>query len=173
MNQSKGHRSGARKPLPGDDSTPRGGLGEGAIYGLLGYQLAQAAIVTTHAFECEVGGPLGLRPVEFTILQLVRENPAVSATSLSRALDITVPGVKVWIDRLMARALVQREVRDADRRSFALVLTPQGDALLQQALQRLLAADDALLEPLSPGERALLLELLHKVARSRAIEPVL
>src|SRR5690349_12710531 len=89
------------------ESTPRGGLGEGAIHRLLGYRLAQAAVVTTHAFEREVGKPLALRPVEFTILQLVHENPLVGPSHLSNALDISRPGVKQWLDRLEQRNLLR------------------------------------------------------------------
>lgn len=151
-----------------DDQTPQGALVEGAIHGLLGYQLAQAAIVTTRAFEAEVGGPLQLRPVEFTILQLVSENPLASPTQLARALDISLPGIKQWLDRLESRRLLSRQTRHADRRSHRLELTRAGHQLLSQCLQRLLQADAALLHALSDGEKLLLLELLRKVARQRA-----
>ena len=43
---------------------------------IVGYQLAQAAIVTDQVFEERVGRAGGLRPVEFTILALVQGNPA-------------------------------------------------------------------------------------------------
>ena len=152
-----------------DDQTPQGALGEGAIRGLLGYQLAQAAVVTSHAFEREVGKPLELRPVEFTILQLLSENPLASPTQLARALDISLPGIKQWLDRLAERSLVERQTRDADRRSHRLVLTPAGHELLVLSVDKLLQADSLLLEALSAGERLLLLELLRKVARLRAV----
>lgn len=165
-----GRRAGraAAAPPADDDQTPRGELSEGSIHDLLGYQLAQATIVTTQAFEREVGGPLGLRPVEFTILQLVSENPLASPTQLARALDITLPGIKQWLDRLERRALLSRETRQSDRRSHRLLLTPAGRQLLRQCVDSLLQADLALLQTLSPGERTLLLELLRKVARLRA-----
>lgn len=160
----------AAPSAPGsDDQTPQGALVEGAIHGLLGYQLAQAAIVTTRAFEAEVGEPLQLRPVEFTILQLVSENPLTSPTQLARALDISLPGMKQWLDRLEKRQLLSRQTRNADRRSHRLQLTPAGQHLLAQCLERLLKADVALLQALSDGERLLLLELLRKVARRRVL----
>lgn len=46
---------------------------------------------------------MGLRPIEFTILQLAHENPSASPTNLARAPRITVPGVKLWLDRLEKR----------------------------------------------------------------------
>jgi DNA-binding MarR family transcriptional regulator len=150
-----------------DDRTPVGGLGEGAIHGLLGYQLAQATIVTTQAFERVVGGPFTLRPVEFTILQLIHENAGASASNLARALAITLPGVKVWIDRLEHRRLLRRERHDSDRRSHKLQLTREGTKLLATTRTRLLDEDQKVLRELSAGERTILLELLHKVARTR------
>ncbi len=149
------------------DLTPRGGLQEGGIHGLLGYQLAQAAILTSEAFTDVVGKPLGLRTVEFTVLQLVHENSLVTATKLAKALAITSPAVTMWLDRLEARGLIQRERNETDRRTQNVRITPQGTELVTLAIGRLLEADRGILSHLSQGEQHMLLELLHKVARSR------
>jgi hypothetical protein len=74
-----------------EDLTPLGELREGRIQALLGYQLAQATIPTTDVFVRVVGKPFDLRPVEFTILQLIDENPAATATRIAKALAITTP----------------------------------------------------------------------------------
>jgi DNA-binding MarR family transcriptional regulator len=147
---------------------PRAFLEQGGIRDLLGYQLAQAAIATTGAFVHTAGKPLDLRPVEFTILQLVRENAPVTATQLAKELAITAPGITIWIDRLEKRELVRRERSSTDRRTQHLTITPKGRALVSSALAHLLEAERTLLAGLSEGERRMLLELLHKVARSRA-----
>jgi DNA-binding MarR family transcriptional regulator len=152
---------------PVSELTPQGGLGEGGIHGLLGYQFAQAAIVTTEAFIRVVGKPLRLRPVEFTILQLVHENGPVTATKLAKALAITAPGVTLWLDQLEQRGLLKRERDETDRRAQNVVATTKGTELVATARERLLEADREILQHLSVGERHLLLELLHKVARSR------
>lgn len=154
-----------------DECTPRGGLGEGAIHRLLGYRLAQAAVVTTHAFEREVGEPLALRPVEFTILQLVHENPLAGPSHLSKALDISRPGVKQWLDRLEARKLLRREPHETDGRAHKLELTSEGVRVLGAAVERLLKADEELLCRLSTGEQHMLIELLKKVARLESARP--
>jgi DNA-binding MarR family transcriptional regulator len=150
-----------------DELTPLGGLDEGGIHRLLGYQLAQAAILTTAAFVSVVGKPLRLRPVEFTILQLVRENAPVTATKLAKALGITAPGVTIWLDRLEQRGLLNRERNETDRRTQNVGVTREGAELVATATDRLLLADRDLLKHLSEGERHMLVELLHKVARAR------
>ena len=150
-----------------DELTPEGGLDEGGIHGLLGYQLAQAAILTTEVFVRVVGKPLELRPVEFTILQLVHENAPVTATKLAKALAVTAPAVTIWLDRLEQRGLLKRERDKTDGRTQNLRVTRKGDELVTSALGRLQRADREILKHLSEGERHMLLELLHKVARSR------
>ena len=150
-----------------NELTPQGGLDEGGIHGLLGYQLAQATILTTEAFVRVVGKPLDLRPVEFTNLQLVHENAPVTATKVAKALAVTAPGVTIWLDRLEQRGLLKRERNEADRRTQNLRVTRKGDELVTSALGRLLQVDREILKHLSQGERHMLLELLHKVARSR------
>ena len=102
---------------PSTELTPQGGLEEGGIHGLLGYQLAQAAILTTEAFARVVGKPLDLRPVEFTILQLVDENAPVTATKLAKALAVTAPGVTIWLD--VQFEVLQKRVEAASHRPLA------------------------------------------------------
>jgi DNA-binding MarR family transcriptional regulator len=153
-----------------DDLTPRARLDEGAIHDLLGYQLAQAAIITSASFEKEVGRPFELRPVEFTLLQLILENDDVSPTRLAHALAVKTSGITVWIDRLVARKLVMRERSPTDGRVQHLRLTTDGKALVTRVVQRLLQADQKLLQHLSPGEQKILVELLRKVARARAVQ---
>jgi DNA-binding MarR family transcriptional regulator len=143
-----------------EELTPLGNLDEGEIHALLGYQLAQAAIVTTGAFERVAGKPFELRPVEFTILQLVRQNPELTATQLAKALAITTPGVTSWIDRLESRGLVKRQRSVHDRRAQHVRLTRRGAELVGSVLKSLLQADRELLSHMSPGEQRMLIELL-------------
>ena len=48
---------------------PASALATGGLDAVLGYQLAQAAVVTTGVFLRAVGTPHDLRPVEYTVLQ--------------------------------------------------------------------------------------------------------
>jgi DNA-binding MarR family transcriptional regulator len=150
-----------------DELTPPGALREGRMENLLGYRLAQATVLTTEVFLRVVGKPFDVRPVEFTILQLIDENPAATATKLAKALAITTPGVTLWLDRLEERGLVSRERSGTDRRSQHLSCTKKGKTLLRSALDQLLEGELQMLSSLTLGERQLLVELLQKIARSR------
>ncbi|MDM0044729.1 MarR family transcriptional regulator [Variovorax dokdonensis] len=149
------------------EKTPAGRLDEARLKRVLGYQLAQATIVTDSIFRRVVEQPLALRPVEYTVLTLVAENPGSSLARIARALSVTPPHITAVVDRLEARALLARTTSDSDRRSQVLSVTPEGSVLVRQATDQILATENAALA-LSPGEQAILAELLHKVACARA-----
>ena len=155
-----------RAPLRSEDRTPRARLSEGGAHAIVGYQLAMAAIVTNHVFDERVGRG-GLRRVEFTILALVQRNPDVTARQLARALAVTPPNIAIWLDKLESRGLVVRERSTRDARMQHVRLTPRGRALVERSVLALLEGERDVLGVLSGAERAMLVELLHKVALAR------
>ena len=149
------------------DVTPLGNLEEARVHDVIGYQVAQASIATVAAFQRSVGEPLELRPVEYTILALIDENPGVTGARLARALAVTPPNITTWLDKLDKRGLIAREAGTTDRRSQHVKTTKKGSTLVAEATRRLLLQDRELFSNLSAAERAMLVELLHKVALRR------
>jgi MarR family transcriptional regulator for hemolysin len=135
---------------------------------IFGYQLVQAGIVTGGNFMREVGKPHKLRPVEFTILQLIRETPHISPTVLAKTLAMTTPSMTAWLDKLSKRKLLIREKSVSDGRGQKLALAASGSALVEKALTSLLVSEAALLAHLSLGEREMLLEILQKITSEKA-----
>lgn len=148
------------------DPTPAGQLSAHGLRQVIGYQLAQAAVVCNAVFLREVGVPHGLRPVEYTVLQLIADNPGCSSVRLAKALAVTKPNITMWVDRLVSRGLVLRQASETDKRSHALHATADGLALARRATASLEAAEAAALAHLSPGERVMLAELLRKLSFS-------
>jgi DNA-binding MarR family transcriptional regulator len=155
------------RPTSLRELTPLGRLDEAGMHAILGYQLAQATIVSTRVFTDRIGAVFELRPVEFTILALVDANPGVSARQLADALAVTPPNITMWIDKLEGRGFVQRERSSTDRRAQHIRATTQGAALARKAVQLAIEGEQDALAALSPAERAMLVELLHKVALCR------
>ncbi|SCK09644.1 DNA-binding transcriptional regulator, MarR family [Variovorax sp. HW608] len=150
------------------DATPAGHLIEASLHLVLGYQLAQATIVTDAVFSEQVGAVFDLRPVEYTVLCLIHENPDVSAARLAKALAVTAPNIAAWIERLEKRGLIQRIPHATDRRAQYLRTTPEGATLATKATRSVLEGEQESLSDLSKGERLMPPELLHKVALSRS-----
>ena len=130
---------------------------------ITGYQLVQAGIVTGANFMREVGKPHKLRPVEFTILQLIFETPHISPTVLAMTLAMTTPSMTAWLDKLSKRKLLMREKSIKDGRGQTLALTNSGLVLVEDVLKVLLESEAKLLAHLSLGEREILLEILQKI----------
>lgn len=158
-----------RRPAPtaADDRTPQARLTEADLHGVIGYQLAQASIVTTQVFNSAVGTKSRLRPVEYTMLALIHANPDVTARQLARGLAVTPPNIAVWIERLQSRGLVLRSRSETDARLQHIRVSAAGAKLVREATQRLQEGEAAALASLSAAERAMLAELLHKVAIAR------
>jgi DNA-binding MarR family transcriptional regulator len=158
---------GRKPPLQRHLVTPAAHLDESNLLAIVGYQLAQAGVVTDRVFDSRVGGPMDLRRLEFTVLALLQGNPGATARQLSRALAVTPPHIAVTVDRLSARGLVERERGTSDARLQHLSLSPAGSALADRAAAALRAGEAEVMSGLSSAERAMLAELLHKAALKR------
>ena len=134
---------------------------------LIGYQVAQASIVTLSIFDEVVGKPLGLRTVEYTVLALIRSNGAVSPALLAKALNLSPSYITLALGKLEAMGVVTRETNADDKRGQRLHVTPKGRALAERMTQELIAAERAAFVTLTPVEQAMLGELLHKLGLSR------
>jgi DNA-binding MarR family transcriptional regulator len=157
-----------RRPTEADDDrTPVARLTEAGLHGVIGYQLAQASIVTTQVFDSAVGTKSRLRPVEYTMLALIHANPDVTARQLARGLAVTPPNIAVWIERLQSRGLVLRSRSETDARLQHIRVSAAGAKLVREATKRLQEGEAAMLAALSAAERAMLVELLHKAALTR------
>jgi DNA-binding MarR family transcriptional regulator len=150
-----------------DERTPQARLTEASLHGVIGYQLAQASIVTTQVFAGAVGTKSRLRPVEYTMLALIDANPDVTARQLARGLAVTPPNIAVWMERLQSRGLVLRSRSQTDARLQHIRVSAAGAKLVREATRRLLEGEAAVMSTLSAAERAMLIELLHKVALAR------
>lgn len=153
------------------DATPVAGLGEARLHRVLGYQVAQAGVVTYALYDELVGQPLDLRPAEFTVLTLVNENPGVTPAELSSALAVSRPYITNTLDKLASRGLVTRDQSAQDRRSQHLRTTDAGRALASRATTLLVDGEKQAFTTLSEVEQMMLAELLHKLACVRQANP--
>ena len=83
---------------------------------------------------------------------------------LGQALDISPPNMAVTIDRLVERGWVERVRSTQDRRAMQIHLTTSGRELVERAEKIAMTMENPALRMLSPAERAMLIELLLKVA---------
>lgn len=153
---------------PADPFRSAGGLDQSRMLRLLGYNLAQADIPAKKAFVKYIG-PLGLRPVEYTILALLMSNQDVTQKQLSQALSVSAPNMTIILDRLEEKKWIRRTRSETDRRMQIIALTDEGCDLMQRAEEISISMEKEILRHLSPAEQAILFELLQKVAAHRRV----
>jgi len=128
-------------------------------------------IVRTHrrltdALERELEQSVGIPLVFFDVLIHVGAAPEgrLTMSSLSSDVALTTGGVTRLVDRMAEAGLVARQNCPNDRRSIHVVLTPEGHAVLQQAVAAQIdGIDRHLMAHLDGGDRADLAALLSKV----------
>ncbi|WP_378740338.1 MarR family winged helix-turn-helix transcriptional regulator [Nocardia brasiliensis] len=115
---------------------------------------------------------LGLSYGDFDVLNTLRRRNDPDGTNprdLARTALITSGAMTTRLDRLERTGLIERRPDPKDRRAVHIHLTPAGEEIAAEALDAVLAADEAFLEPLSPKQRdalaaSLKVLLLHSEA---------
>ncbi|HWX78569.1 MAG TPA: MarR family transcriptional regulator [Steroidobacteraceae bacterium] len=141
------------------------------LVGYVGYALRRAQGVI-FADLSQALAPLILRPVQFTVLLLIDQNPGTTQSCVSAALGIQKANFVATIADLEGRALIRRRKSESDARSYSLNLTPRGRALLQRALELQSQHEARVIGQIGLEERLHLLALLHRLAQLPVTEPV-
>jgi MarR family transcriptional regulator, lower aerobic nicotinate degradation pathway regulator len=103
---------------------------------------------------------LGITPVQYAAMQTLANHPGIDQRTLARniALDASTTGGVV--DRLETRGWVERRTSTEDRRARQLDLTLSGQQALVDVIPAMLRAQEQILAPLNPRERAEFMRML-------------
>jgi DNA-binding MarR family transcriptional regulator len=142
-------------------------LDQSGLMHLVGYAASRASIELKKSFSRHLG-PLKLKAVEFSVLVLVDTNAEVNQKQLGQALDVSPPNLAVTLDRMVEQGWIRRERSERDRRAQLIRLTPIGQALVTRARKIAQTMENDALKVLSPAEKALLIELLQRLAQQRS-----
>ena len=132
------------------------------LQSLLGYNARRASLAIIEQFHIDMAS-FDLRPVDFSVLSLIRHNPGITSRQLCHALNIQPPNMVVFLKSFEKRKLVEREPHPTDGRAMGLTLTESGEVLMQAAEKT--AKDSGLKasSALTDGERQTLSRLLQKI----------
>lgn len=144
---------------PADAAPP---LDQSVLLSLVGYNCRRAYITIMPLFEKRMA-KFELRPVDFTVLSLLKANPNINQKRLSKAINVSPPNLATLLDRLEQRDLVMRQRNPQDRRSQTLVLTAAGKSMCVKAEKTAAELEEKATEALSDAERAQLITLLQKI----------
>ena len=134
----------------------------GGLADYIGYALRRAQMSSVAGF-LDAMKEVDLRPTQFTVLILIQENPGVRQIEICAALGLQKANFVPLLNELQRRGLAVRKEGVPDRRSSALYLTEQGEAVLGRARQLHTQWEEQLVARLGVSGRDQLLELLKKL----------
>jgi DNA-binding MarR family transcriptional regulator len=113
----------------------------------------------------------GFRPGCIGVLRVVAAREPVSQREVSEALMLDPSDLVTLVDILEGAGLVERRRDPADRRRYALEVTPRGQLAVVRLREISREANKELLAPLDDQEQAQLAELIGRVVRHHTGEP--
>ena len=130
------------------------------LLGLLGYNCLQAYLKLSPPIK-KLLAKYKLRPVEFTVLSVIAENPQINQKRLSEAINVSPPNMATLLDRMQDEGLLTRQRNPRDKRSQILALTEHGASLYDKARWQLYKLEAA--PNLNTEEHEHLIRLLQKI----------
>jgi len=106
----------------------------------------------------------GLTGPQLLVMKKIAELDGPMAKKVAQEINLSPATVTNIIDRLEAKALVQRQRRSDDKRRVELYLTNDGEALLNEAPQSLQAHFISRFDALEPWEQNQLLSSVQRIA---------
>jgi MarR family transcriptional regulator, lower aerobic nicotinate degradation pathway regulator len=133
-----------------------------AVYTAPGYLFRRMQQIAVSIFieECKAHD---LTPVQYAALIAIHTHPGIDATRLSAVIAFDRSTLGNVIERLEAKALVERKPSREDKRIKLLYLTRCGAALLREIMPSVDRAQARMLQPLKATDRKMLMALLTQL----------
>ena len=107
--------------------------------------------------------PGNLATTQFSVMRRIAVDGPMSQNLLGRSVAMDGATTKGVVDRLVKRGLLATRRDPNDRRRHQLSLTPEGEALIAEAVAAAAQVTADTLAPLSSGEQDTLLRLLSRI----------
>lgn len=101
-----------------------------------------------------------ITPVQYGVLTALSARPGLDQTSLAQEVGLDRSTTADVVKRLAERGLIERRQHPTDKRARQVDLTPAGRAMVASLRVGMARAQDRMLEPLQPAERALFMQWL-------------
>lgn len=118
----------------------------------------------TELYERDLAQAAGLTPAQLRVLQIVAERGSVTPKALANQMGVSQATVTALVDKLVARAFVQRIPSEEDRRQTNLVASEIGRATLENVPDALQQRYVRAFDRLEDWEQAQLVSSLERVA---------
>lgn len=151
-------------PSDAGDASGAGELMPAVFDDVIGYHLRLAQEASFGAFSA-AADKAGLKPGWYTILTVLAARDALTPSELGAMCGRDRSTLTSTLKGLAARALIQRERRNEDQRSYVVRLTAEGQGV-QQALAKVAHSHDCRLDTIVGPDKARFLAILKSITAS-------
>jgi DNA-binding MarR family transcriptional regulator len=130
--------------------------------------LISGVYARSHRLLVEGFASAGVRGYHYRLLAALEEFGPASQADLGRRTSIDRSDVVAVLNDLAARGLIERSPDPDDRRRNVITITRAGAEQLRELDEVLAGVQERLLAPLSPADRAKLVELLNRLLEQDA-----
>jgi DNA-binding MarR family transcriptional regulator len=148
-----------------DDATARPAMPE---HGGFAFLLVQLGMQAARQFGEQLA-PLGVEPRHAGMLMRLAANEGKAQQVIGELIGLNPTQMVFLVDELEDRGFVERRRNPADRRSYALYLTPAGREMLSKVREASRIHQARLGASLSESEQEQLTQLLRRIARDQRI----
>lgn len=107
-----------------------------------------------------------ITPVQYAVMTGLLKSPGLGQISIANEAGIDRTNVADVLARLEDRGLVKRRTGTEDRRMKLAYLTAKGERVAREMEDSVIRAQDRLVAPLAPAERAQFMDLMTKLANA-------
>jgi DNA-binding MarR family transcriptional regulator len=134
---------------------------------LLGYNTRRATLKVFDVFDARTRS-YGLKPVEFSVLNLIGRNPNISHDQLCIELALLAPNLTKILQKLSKKHLIHRFRPESDKRAVYLKLTEIGQQQLDELEQVITKLERDAAAQLNDQELDQLIVLLQRIYSANA-----
>lgn len=112
-------------------------------------------------FETEIGQAFGITPRQKALLISAYQHPGATVNELAERIALDRVSAAEMLSRLVQRGLLRRDRSTRDGRAWAVSITDEGIALLEEVMPHDAEVEKAVLAPLPPEYRPLFVKCLR------------
>jgi DNA-binding MarR family transcriptional regulator len=135
----------------------------------VGFWLRFVSNHVSHAFARKLLAS-GVTVAEWVVMREMFDDEETSPGVLAERIGMTRGGVSKLVDRLVTKKLAARQNRSDDRRFQSIALTAAGRRLIPQLAALADQNDEEFFQPLSSGERTVLIATMKKLVQANSLQ---
>lgn len=130
---------------------------------LISFKLTTLANTISRAVSIELEKDFNIGITDHRILAVIAQNTSASISEITSLTKIDKGWISRSVNSLLEQGMISKTPDQNDARRVQLTLTHQGRELQQQLYSKSVQRHEHLLEPFTPGETAMLFELVEQL----------